>query len=306
MVEAETNRLYTPSMLAELLSVPLPTIRRWHRRGLIKPMRQVNRLPYFDFQEVATARRIAKWISEGASQSTIEAKLAKIALLFPNLQNPLSQLSVIVRGRDVLLRNGGGLVEPNGQRRFDFDEAVEPDGVAEVDVVSIAQNSEPAPSFEDLNDLSQPSEFLQLANELEDSESLESAAEVYRAMGLAFGANADVSFRLAEVLYQLGQLEAARERYYQAIELDSQLVEARASLGCLLVEMDQPEFAISAFQGALEHYPNYPDVHFHLARLHDQLEAPTSAAEHWRTFIELAPNSPWADEARQRLAEIDG
>jgi len=30
--ENETGRLYTPAMLAELLGVPVATIRRWHRR----------------------------------------------------------------------------------------------------------------------------------------------------------------------------------------------------------------------------------------------------------------------------------
>ena len=55
--EPELNRLYTPAMLAELLPVPLAVIRRWHRRGLVVPVCEVRRLPYFDFQEVATAQR---------------------------------------------------------------------------------------------------------------------------------------------------------------------------------------------------------------------------------------------------------
>ena len=57
--EESPVRLYTPAMLAELLSVPVSIIRRWHRRKLIVPVREVRRLPYFDFQEVATARQLA-------------------------------------------------------------------------------------------------------------------------------------------------------------------------------------------------------------------------------------------------------
>ena len=52
--EPSEPRLYTPAMLAELLGVSVATIRRWHRRGLIKPVKEIHRLPYFDFQEVAT------------------------------------------------------------------------------------------------------------------------------------------------------------------------------------------------------------------------------------------------------------
>ena len=67
MVDADhdIHRLYTPAMLADLLNVDIGTIRRWHRRGLIKPAQIVRRLPYFDFQEVATARRLAEMLAAG-------------------------------------------------------------------------------------------------------------------------------------------------------------------------------------------------------------------------------------------------
>ena len=123
MVDAdlEVGQLYTPAMLAQLLELPISTIRRWHRRGLISPTRQVHKLPYFDFQEVASARRLAKLIASGAAPKQIESRLSKLASLYPDLQRPLSQLSVIVEGRHVLLRQGQGLLEPGGQMRIDFD-----------------------------------------------------------------------------------------------------------------------------------------------------------------------------------------
>ena len=81
LVEAEqhVHRLYTPAMLAELLQVPVAIVRRWHRRGLIVPRREVRRLPYFDFQEVATARRLAELLAAGMSPQAIEKKLAELA-----------------------------------------------------------------------------------------------------------------------------------------------------------------------------------------------------------------------------------
>src|SRR5205085_3839269 len=41
VVEAqdEVRRLYTPGMLADLLGVPVAVVRRWQRRGLIRPVR---------------------------------------------------------------------------------------------------------------------------------------------------------------------------------------------------------------------------------------------------------------------------
>ncbi len=119
--ESDAKRLYTPAMLAHLLDVSITTIRRWHRRGLITPSRQVHKLPYFDFQEVSSARRIAKLVSAGASPDAIESKLMSLASLYPNIDRPLSQLSVIVEGKNLLLQQGGGLIEPGGQRLFDFE-----------------------------------------------------------------------------------------------------------------------------------------------------------------------------------------
>jgi DNA-binding transcriptional MerR regulator len=118
--QAERN-LYTPAMLADLLGVSVATVRRWHRLKLIVPTREVHRLPYFDFQEVATARRIAELLSAGATVVAIEKKLAELSQFYPNAERPLAQLSVIVEGKQILLRQGEGLIEPGGQLRIDFD-----------------------------------------------------------------------------------------------------------------------------------------------------------------------------------------
>jgi DNA-binding transcriptional MerR regulator len=118
--EHDVHRLYTPAMLADLLGVPVAVIRRWHRRGLIVPAREVRRLPYFDFQEVATARRLAELLAAGVSPRALEKQLQSLAGYLPGVARPLAQLSVIVQGKEILLRQGDGLIEPGGQRRFDF------------------------------------------------------------------------------------------------------------------------------------------------------------------------------------------
>jgi tetratricopeptide (TPR) repeat protein len=293
----DVGRLYTPSMLAGLLNLPVSTIRRWHRRGLITPARQVKKLAYFDFQEVASARRIAKFIASGASPKAVETKLTRLAELYPDLQRPLSQLSVIVEGQQVLLRQGEGLIEPGGQMRIDFDGTPSQGDWQTRSVISM----EAVLEEKSLDEFQSPEEFLELAVEFEDAGEFSSAIEVYRALSLAYGPTADVCFRLAELLYQQMDLEGARERYYMAIELDSTFVEARGSLGCVLMELGELELAFSAFQGALEHHQDYPDVHFHLARLLDDMNRSDQAEPHWQRFLDLAPRSPWAVEARERL-----
>lgn len=301
--EVEMGQLYTPAMLAGLLEIRIATVRRWHRRGLITPTRQVNKLPYFDFQEVASARRLASLISSGATPQAIETKLSRLAGLYPNLRRPLSQLSVIVQGRSILLRQGEGLVEPGGQRRIDFELLDQPATSSFNSTLSWEEErGKSAQSVKSVNDLATLDEFIEMAIDFEDQGDPSSAIEVYRALMLAFGPSADVCFRIAELLYQQFDLSAARERYSVAIELDETFVEARASLGCVLVDLGQPEFALSAFEGALHFHADYPDVHFHLARLLDDLDRGDEAEGHWEQFLELAPQSPWSDEARDRLS----
>jgi len=310
--EWNMSRLYTPAMLAELLKLPLATIRRWHRRGLIRPVHQIKKLPYFDFQEVASAKRIAQLVASGASQQAIESKLSRLASLYPDLNRPLSQLSIIVEGKNVLLRSDGGLVEPGGQMRLDFDADPPPTQQVAFSIEAYQPTEESSESptgaatngREKLYEISQfvtTEEFLELAVELEDRFDFSGAIEAYRAMSLAFGPSAETCFRIAELLYQQNDLSGARERYYVAIELDEGYVEARASLGCVLMELNQTELAYSAFMGALQHHPDYPDVHFHLARLLDDTDRSLEAQHHWQRFLELAPQSPWAAEAHQRL-----
>jgi len=315
--EEHVRRLYTPAMLAQLVGVPVAVVRRWHRRGLIRPVREVRRLPYFDFQEVATARQLAELLAAGISPAAIERKLTELARYVPGAERPLAQLSIIVRGSRLLLRQGDGLVGPGGQLFFDFDttksdttKSAKSDGRGE-HAPSAAQPRAtisltealraPIAQQHMLAAASTPDELLALAADLEDDADLEGAIEAYRAYTAAAGPRAPVVFAMAELLYRLEDLPAARERYYMAIELDEDYVEARANLGCVLAELGDRELAAAAFEGALSLHPDYADAHFHLARTLDDLGRRDEALINWREFLRLSPDSPWADAARERL-----
>lgn len=305
MVEAEQSirRLHTPAMLAHLLGVSVRVIRRWHRRGLIIPVRTVHKLPYFDFTEVATARRLAELVAAGASSEAIERRLEQLAAVLPDVERPLAQLSVLIEGKQILLRQGEGLIEPGGQLRIDFD-AIEAEASARAEpraeVLSMpARDSTAFPMEQEPAADEDP--LLQHAYAAEDEGDLETAVHYYHAILGRDGARADMCFQLAELLYRIGQVDAARERYYMAIELDESFVEARASLGSVLAESGQKELALAAFEGALVLHDEYPDVHYNLARTLDEVGRSDEAEHHWRRFLQLSPDSPWADEARERL-----
>lgn len=315
--EGAVRQLYTPAMLADLLGVTVSVIRRWHRRGLIVPVREVHRLPYFDFEEVAAARHLAKLLAAGASPAAIEKKLEQLASWIPHVDRPLAQLSIIVAGRDLLLRHGEGLVDATGQRRFDFESLdemgrsnhrTESEQVREVrEPLPIDQAIVAFPERRVEQPTSTLAELLQQAAEFEDDGSLQESIDTYRAALAVGGPNAEIDFLIAELLYRMGDITAARERYYSALELDEDYVEARANLGCVLAETGQLALAVAAFEGTLARHGDYPDVHYHLARTLDELRREEAADQHWRDFLRLAPDSPWAEEARDRLGlEIGG
>jgi len=304
-VERHVKTLYTPAMLADLLRISVRIIRRWHRRGLIVPVRTLHKLPYFDFQEVATARRLAELVAAGASPQAIENRLRELSLILPDVQRPLAQLSVIVEGQHVLLRQGEGLIEPGGQLRFDFsasehaesldgiENAILPfsgswriDGASEAD--SFGSVSQAALEHDDL---------LEHVYVFEEAGDLGSAIDLCHAILARDGMRADICFQLGELLYRDGQIEAARERYYAAIELDETFVEARTNLACVLAETGRHDLAIAALQGVLTLHEDYPDAHYNLAISLEAIGNQVTAKYHWQRFSELAPNSPWAIDA---------
>lgn len=322
--QQQMHRLYTPAMLGELLGVPTSIVRRWHRRGLIKPAREVRKLPYFDFHEVQTARQLVRLLAGGASPTTIEKQLKALGRLLPTVERPLAQLSVIVEGDALLLRQADGLLETGGQYRFDFstdedDAGVPPPevgpleaGLRSPDVIGASSSMEPVATYHPLPDLAgdlappkSAKHLVKLAADLEEAGRLAEAADLYRAAlatgGRSSSATAETCFALADVLYRLGDVGGARERYFMAVELNEDYVEARANLGCLLVEEKRFDLAIAAFEGALRYHDDYADVRYHLARALDEVGARDAAEAHWRAFLELVPDGPWSDNARRRL-----
>lgn len=303
------ERLYTPAMLAELVGVPINAIRQWQRRGALVPKQEVRRLAYFDFEEVRVAQKLAALIEAGCSLATVNRRLQELSRLLPESERPLLDPAVVVEGRRLLVKREEGLAEPSGQLLIDFDVA-QPKSIDESELdepVAIPFNAAETLLNRSTARPRGPHPYAAedvrcLAAELAESGQPAQAIEAYRALLFSGESTAEDHFDLAELLYQTGDLSAARERYYVAIELDEDFVEARSNLGCVLDEHGEQALAEAAFRGALEYHPDYADAHYHLAKLLDRMDRSDEASRHWHLFMNLAPASPWADEARERIA----
>ena len=148
--------------------------------------------------------------------------------------------------------------------------------------------------------------MVQLAGQLEDEGHVEAASEMYRAAMAAGGPSAEICFLLAELLYQMHDLTGARERYYMAIELDEDYVEARANLGCVLAELGELDLAIAAFEGALAYHDDYPDVHYHLGRMLDEVGRSDEAESHWQCLFAARAEQPLGRRSARAAGPLAG
>jgi len=287
-VAASEGPLYTPSDLARLSDLPITTIRQLQRCGLLVPSRLVHRLAYFDVQNVQLLKIVRNLFDAGVSLNIVVDRLQKFRRRSPDVP-----LQANVTGKDIVFLTESGLVDQDGQRRFSFAE-------------DAALSLKPPPSLTVLDDVFEPTSFdfeslCSAAWEMESSGDLTAAVELYRTALAAYGPNAQLNFQLAELLYRLDDLPAARERYFMAVEIDDEFVEARANLGCVLAELGSDELAIAALHGALKYHPDYAEVRFHLGMLLNRLGLQGEAKEHLRLFLDLAPDSPWAEKALETM-----
>ncbi|MDR2757713.1 MAG: tetratricopeptide repeat protein [Planctomycetaceae bacterium] len=277
---------YTPSMLAELTGVPISVIRQLQKRQLIIPVRQVHRLAYFDAESILPLKIARNMFDAGLTMNAITDRLHKIKR---NL--PAGHLDIQVTGHDVVFVTEQGLINQDGQRCFSFLVDDEPMPVPQHEPLSILESVlKPNTELNNLETLYETAWSLELAGNWQE------ALDIYHTI-LAIGeSNPQIHFQIAEILYRLGDLTAARERYFMAIELDETFVEARANLGCVLAELGNDELAAAAFRGALKYHPDYAEVRFHLGMLLKRVGLTDEADEHFRIFIELMPNSPWIEQ----------
>jgi DNA-binding transcriptional MerR regulator len=214
----EIKRLYTPAMLSQLLDVSVHVIRGWERARLIQPVKSVYRLPYFDFQEVTSARRLTQLLEAGVSRREIEDSLRRLPTVRRGDERPLEQLDILVRNARVVMRDRFGLLEPSTRQRvMDF----EPEQGARAEE---ARSYDPPPSIK--FQLSRPEETFRGQDwyvqgcRLYDEGRLSDAAEAFRLCLMTEPHNPEAHFHLAEVLYRQDNVAGALERYYAAVEND--------------------------------------------------------------------------------------
>ena len=223
----DLKRLYTTAQLSRILEIPTARIRSWVRQGLIEPIKVVRRLCYFEFTQVACARRLHQLARCGVTPGRIRRSLEQITDWIPadvvSAGPSLLQLESIERGGPLLVRlEDGRLAEPNGQLHLDFDSRQElPMG----DVPQMQPREDTVEAW------------FRRGISAEESGLLEGAVEAYQ-RALALGEpQPEICFNLGNTLYALGRCVEAASCFIQATEIEADYVEAWNNLGNSLAEI---------------------------------------------------------------------
>jgi tetratricopeptide (TPR) repeat protein len=274
------RRLCTTAEVSRLLEIPGSLIRRWLRAGLIEPAEARDGVSYFDFFQVAALRTLWSLTRKGVSTARLRRSLASLRAW---LNEPLTHLVTLDQANEVLVRlDKGELADARGQLHLDFAPPdTERDAVVELNPQSAW-------------------DWFQQGCEEEEAGRLREAAEAYRQALLVGGPDADASFNLANVLFELGDAARAAERLWQVVELEPTYAEAWNNLGVVLASLGARQDGLAAFERAIRLQPAYADAHYNLADELDRAGRRREALPHWKLFLQSETHGPRADFARSR------
>ena len=223
----------------------------------------------FGFRDLVAAREYRRVLDEGADWLAVVRAVRSGS-------GRMSQLRLErTAWNGVAVREGGEVVELDGQRLFGFE-----------------------PGGEDADAL------FQQAEEAEGREDWLLAADLYRRCMALEPRDPTIPFNLSTVLDRLGGWQEARHCLTRVLKLDAGYVEAWYNLAVLAHAHIGAGAAARYFEKAIAVDPNYADAIYNLALLAYQSDAFDRAAHLWSRYLELDPGSQWGQKARHGLQLI--
>lgn len=320
---AGIRRLHTTAQLARMLGVPSSRVRVWVRHGLITPVKTINRLAFFDFPQVASARALVQLSRSGVTPTRLRKSLGELARWLPGAAVSLAQLEALEQGELLVRLDDGRLAEPDGQLQLAFGQAG--DERADDDAALAARDSERAPATADdeLPDDEAAPEPLRFPVQpapgatpgLEPGAAAQAAREPAAARDLApspaerpaaaSGALAATPGErtwferglLAEAEGRLEEALAAYRRGYASGDDDPELA---FNMGNTLYALGRRDEAVASFEEATVRDPTYVEAWNNLANVLAEQGRIAEAVRGFRRALVIAPD--YAD-AHYNLAE---
>jgi DNA-binding transcriptional MerR regulator len=278
--------------VSRLFGIGLNRLRYWERIEFIPRSSRVGRRRYYTFQDLISIRAAKGLLARGIPLRSVRRNVKALTEALPRVARPLSSLCVCADGQRLVVRDDRGDFEPEtGQLVLNFDVSSLRDDVVRV-LRRDGASGEPRTAYD---------YYLEGCRLDEDENTQDQAEAAYRRAIELDASFANAFTNLGNLFFRRGDLDAAERTYHKALTVDPDQPEAHYDLGLLSFERGDLEQASERFEEALRRDPAFANAHFNLAMVLEELDEADASRQHWRAYLELDPDTPWADIARRHL-----
>jgi tetratricopeptide (TPR) repeat protein len=264
----------------------------WEKAGLVAVAESYS---FFDLLQIKKVRDLcAKKVRPAVIRQSLEAMQKQVA----GMENPLLEAGTAATGHRVTFRHQGRLLEPiAGQFLFDFS--------TEQRVVASTTHVKPPPTPPQQHETADVASLFAKGIALEEDARTHSEAIATYLNVLELEPNhAAAHINVGTLYYNRQEFGLAEKHYRSAIEADPRYALAYFDLGNVLDETGRVEEAIQSYKIALQLAPTYADAHYNVALAFEKIKQPRKALAHWRAYVKLDSNGPWAIHARSQMQRI--
>ena len=276
------KKLFDQRQVSRLAGISESQVRYWDSVHLIPHAERLKGRLLFDFQGLVAFRTVKALLDQGASLGKIRKCLAKVRQRLPDLEQPLSEVRVAIRGEQITFGKDNQTFTPEGQMliRFEADDESNP----------------PLPV--------DPAEELFFQGlEGEQLGEWDQAREKYEASLHLRPDYPDALVNLGNLLHRLGLDPAAEWAYRKALYVNPDHPEANCNLANLFEERGDLDNALLFYRKAIHEDLEFADAFFSLGRVLEKRGDLEGARKHWRQYLLLDPAGEWAAYIRRWLEE---
>ncbi|MBI41271.1 MAG: hypothetical protein CMF59_16870 [Leptospiraceae bacterium] len=308
------------SEAAHILSIPRHKINYWKSTGLLETSGDG-----LGFEDLKRIRLLEKWRSSGVTLQRIRKMLKSQAsrageapgqamLQLELLQGPLlgvredTSLLDPVQGQGLLdfaPPNTGQVVELEARRpsRSPEDWSEQDDEILKLLEERLAEEEKGLDSPIPGPEWGSPEEGARLFEAIRQSDP-ERAMSTLEAIVQDRPDYLPARIELGNLFFERGDLESASTAYEAALELDPDCVEALYNLANVYYRLEKFAASIRLFHRSIDLDPSFPESYYNLALVYFSLKYFRESADLFESYLEMDSDSPFADNARDFLDEI--
>jgi Tfp pilus assembly protein PilF/DNA-binding transcriptional MerR regulator len=325
------TELYSVRDVAKIFAVQESRLRYWMQVGFVGPTVRKGGRFYYTFRDLVAVKSAKDLLAAGLPLQKVRKNLDSLREAMPGEPNPAAKLRICSDGETIVAIDDAVGFEPaTRQVVMAFELPTLAGRVAEIMAEpgsrpAVADGPEvrttgPAAALAAAAAAAVPTELVDDPTEAnsgntayrcfleacaaEDRGDPSTAEHLYRQAVDLEPSLAAALTNLGNLMYRQGDTVVARQMYERALELEPAQPEARYNLGNILEDLGETDLAIAELRRVCAAAPEFADAHYNLGLMLARVGGATQARHHLERYLELDPDSPWADRARGFLGQL--